>query len=221
MLVGENSLFARCIYKVPPEIRKLKEDAYTPKIVSIGLLHFGDENFRKMEEQKNIYFTEFVKRSETKDSESFVSCVHELGAKIHDCYSDNIMLSEEDLVTGILTDCCFILQFLLNVFFMATRGDFWFLARKLVNLIYNDLFLLENQVPFFVLDKLYNLAFPSALSSGNIDRLPSLVFLILPILPENKIVPGDNLEQYLSSVGGVAHFTDLYRKLLLRPSQLL
>ncbi|MED6156286.1 hypothetical protein PIB30_013318 [Stylosanthes scabra] len=98
------------------------------------------------------------------------------------------MLGEEDLVTVILTDCCFILEFLLNVFFMATRGDFYFLPRKLVNLIINDLFLLENQVPFFVLEKLYNLAFPSALSSGNHDNLPSLVNLVLPILP-GKIVP--------------------------------
>ncbi|MED6151475.1 hypothetical protein PIB30_082913 [Stylosanthes scabra] len=222
MLVGENSLLASCIYKVPHEIRKLKEDAYTPKIVSIGPFHHGDDKFLRMEELKRIYHRQFItERSETKDSESFVSCVQELEAKIRDCYSDDTKLSEEDLATVILTDCCFILEFSLKLFFMITRADFWFLPRKLVNLIYNDLFLLENQVPFFVLEKLYNLAFPSALSSGNHDSLPSLVSLILPILPEIYIVPGDNVEQYLSSVGGVAHFTDLYRKLLLRPSQLL
>ncbi|MED6151473.1 hypothetical protein PIB30_082911 [Stylosanthes scabra] len=219
MLVGENSLLASCIYRVPPEIRKLKEDAYTPKIVSIGPFHF--EDFLKMNELKEKYRTEFEERSETKNKDGFKSCVQELEAKIRDCYySDHIILGERILAYVIWTDCCFILEFLLKVFFMATRGDSYFLPRKLVNLIINDLLLIENQVPFFVLDKLYNLAFPSALSSGNHDSLPSLVNLVLPILP-GKIVPGDNVEQYLSSVGGVAHFTDLYRKLLLRSSLLL
>ncbi|MED6151474.1 hypothetical protein PIB30_082912 [Stylosanthes scabra] len=220
MLVGENALLASCIYKVPHEIRKLKEDAYTPKIISIGPFHHGDDKLQNMEEQKPICCTEFLERSETKDSASFVSCVQELEAKIRDCYSDDTKFSEEDLVTVILTDCYFILEFLLQLFFMITRADFCFLPRKLMVLILNDLFLLENQVPFFVLDKLYNLAFPSALSSGNHDSLPSLVSLVtFTIIPE-KIDPGD-LEQYLSSVGGVTHFTDLYRKILLRPSQLL
>lgn len=32
-----------CIYKVPPKIRKVNEEAYIPTLVSIGPFHHGDE----------------------------------------------------------------------------------------------------------------------------------------------------------------------------------
>ncbi|MED6156284.1 hypothetical protein PIB30_013316 [Stylosanthes scabra] len=205
--------------KVPHEIRKVKEDAYTPKAVSIGPFNRGNQNLLHMEEHKKLYCWRFIERSETKNLESFVSCVKEMEPKVRGCYSHDIKLSEEEHVMVILVDCCFMLEFLLETYFKAIRGDPLSLPRRLVNLIYGDLFLLENQVPFFVLEKLYNLAFPSTLSSGTGNpTYPSLLLLALLILPET-IKNGDNLELYLSSVGGVAHFTDLYRKLLLRSSQ--
>ncbi|QHO26764.1 UPF0481 protein [Arachis hypogaea] len=87
-----------CIYRVPHEIRKLKEDAYTPKVVSIGPFHHRDPNLQKMEGQKTIFFKEFIERTETKDLESFVSCVQKLELKVRGCYSDDIKLSEEEHV---------------------------------------------------------------------------------------------------------------------------
>ncbi|MED6151476.1 hypothetical protein PIB30_082914 [Stylosanthes scabra] len=207
-----------CIYRVPDDIRKHNEEAYTPKVVSIGPFNRGNQILLNMEGQKRLYCRKFIERSETKNLESFVSCVQELEAEVRGCYSDDIKLSEEEHVMVILVDCCFILQFLHELFFMLTRGDPLFLPRRLAGSICNDLFLLENQVPFFVLEKLHNLAFPSTLSSG----IHSHVSLLLPavaMLPAKTIV-GDNLEQILTDVGRVAHFTDLSRKLLLRSSQL-
>ncbi|MED6156287.1 hypothetical protein PIB30_013319 [Stylosanthes scabra] len=207
-----------CIYRVPHEIRKHNEDAYTPKVVSIGPFHHGNEKLLNMEGQKRLYCRKFIERSETKNLESFVSCVQELEAEVRGCYSDEIMLSKEEHVMVILVDCCFILQFLHELYFMVTRGDPLFLPLRLGSSICSDLFLLENQVPFFVLDKLQNLAFPSTLSSG----IHNHIFLLLPafgMLPANTIT-GYNLEQILTNVGRVAHFTDLSRKLLLTSSQL-
>ncbi|XP_052108015.1 UPF0481 protein At3g47200-like [Arachis duranensis] len=87
-----------CIYRVPHEIRKLNEDAYTPKVVSIGPFHHGNEKLLNMEGQKTMYFKEFIERTETKNLESFVSCVQELEPKVRGCYSDDIKLSEEEHV---------------------------------------------------------------------------------------------------------------------------
>ncbi|QHN91892.1 UPF0481 protein [Arachis hypogaea] len=87
-----------CIYRVPHEIRKFKEDAYTPKVVSIGPFHHGDPKLLKMEGLKRTCCREFIERSEKKNLKSFVSCVQELEAKVRGCYSDEIKLSEEEHV---------------------------------------------------------------------------------------------------------------------------
>ncbi|XP_015973139.1 UPF0481 protein At3g47200-like [Arachis duranensis] len=202
-----------CIYRVPREIRKLKEDAYTPKVVSIGPFHHRDPNLQKMEGQKTIYFKEFIERTETKNLESFVSCVQELEAKVRDCYSDDIKLSEEEHVMVILVDCCFILEFLLKSYFNQwSSHDVFFLSPWLSNCLEYDLLMLENQVPFFVLEKLYNLAFPSTSN-------PSLLTLTYHILPRG-IISGNRDGLSLTNVGRIAHFTDLTRKLLLLSSDL-
>ncbi|KAG5550504.1 hypothetical protein RHGRI_015469 [Rhododendron griersonianum] len=33
-----------CIYRVPQELRKLKQSAYTPRLIAIGPLHRGDKH---------------------------------------------------------------------------------------------------------------------------------------------------------------------------------
>ncbi|XLT26871.1 hypothetical protein HN873_058163 [Arachis hypogaea] len=203
-----------CIYRVPHNIRKFNKDAYTPEVVSIGPFHHGNEKLLKMEYHKRLYCRQFIERSETKNLESFVSCVQELEAEVRGCYSDDIKLCKEKHVMVILVDCCFILEFLLRIHFKQLQ-DAIFLSPWLWGFISLDLLLIENQVPFFVLDKLYNLAFPSTLNSNH----PSLLSLTLLVVPNNTIPPGYNNELTLSSVGRIAHFTDLIRKLLLRSSQ--
>ncbi|XP_020962687.1 UPF0481 protein At3g47200-like isoform X2 [Arachis ipaensis] len=202
-----------CIYKVPHNIY-----AYTPEIVSIGPFHHGDEKLLKMEDHKRLYCKQFIERSETNKLESFVNCVQELEPKIRACYSDDTKLSKEEHVMVILVDCCFILEFLLRYHFMLTRGDdAILLPTRLRVYIRYDLLLLENQVPFFVLDKLYNLLFPSTFIGRSHDRHPLLLSLALyHVVPCRIIFPGDYKgELSVSNVGGIAHFTYLSRKLLL------
>ncbi|XP_057726970.1 UPF0481 protein At3g47200-like [Arachis stenosperma] len=202
-----------CIYRVPHEIRKLNEDAYTPKVVSIGPFHHGNEKLVNMEGQKTMYFKEFIERTETKNLESFVSCVQELEPKVRGCYSDDIKLREEEHVMVILVDCCFILEILIRSYFhQRSSHDAFFLSPRLSTYLKYDLLLLENQVPFFVLEKLYNLAFPSTSN-------PSLLTLTRSILP-HVIISGNRGGLSLTNVGRIAHFTDLTRKLLLLSSDL-
>ncbi|XP_062177918.1 uncharacterized protein LOC133882718 [Alnus glutinosa] len=37
-----------CIYKVPSDLRKMNEEAYTPQVISIGPFHHGVERFLAM-----------------------------------------------------------------------------------------------------------------------------------------------------------------------------
>ncbi|MED6148869.1 hypothetical protein PIB30_057089 [Stylosanthes scabra] len=102
-----------CIYKVPHSIRQLKEDAYTPKIISIGPLHHGNPRLVTMEAHKQVYCQHLFQRSEASLSD-LVSCVQQMEPQIRACYSEKINLTEDELVKVIFIDCCFIIEFFLR-----------------------------------------------------------------------------------------------------------
>ncbi|QHN76507.1 UPF0481 protein [Arachis hypogaea] len=216
-----------CIYRVSHEIRKSNEDAYTPKVVSIGPFHHGDQYLLNMEEPKRIFCRQFIERSMRNNLESFVSCVQELEPMVRACYSDNIKFTEEEHVMVILVDCCFILEFLLKFHFGSTHHDAIILPLNLRDPIAYDLLLLENQVPFFVLDKLYNLAFDSP--PFPLLGLAFYIALYSIIVPDNilfgniQALSNDNeIAHFIESNDDeIAHFIDLSRKFLLTSSRLL
>ncbi|QHO26776.1 UPF0481 protein At3g47200-like [Arachis hypogaea] len=198
-----------CIYRVPHEIRSSNADAYTPRAVSIGPFHHGDQKLLKMEDQKRIYCRQFIERSGTKSLESFVSCVQELEPQVRACYSDDIKISKEEHVMVILVDCCFILELLLRFFSEESKEDDSIsLFPWLDEYLRWDLLLLENQIPFFVFNNLYNLAF-ATLNGGN--GHPSLLKLILGYF----FGPSDDTDW---DSGSIEHFTDLLRTFHLKQS---
>ncbi|XP_057723326.1 UPF0481 protein At3g47200-like [Arachis stenosperma] len=180
-----------------------------------------------MEGPKRIFCRQFIERSITNNLESFVSCVQELEPTVRSCYSDNIKLTEEEHVMVILVDCCFILEFLLKFHFGSTHHDAIILPQNLKSPIAYDLLLLENQVPFFVLEKLYNLAFDSP--PFPLLGLAFYIVLYSIIIPNNILfghIQALSIENEIahfieSNEDEIAHFIDLSRKFLLTSSRLL
>ncbi|KAJ7960610.1 hypothetical protein O6P43_021028 [Quillaja saponaria] len=64
-----------CIFKVPVNIRRLNEEAYTPKVISIGPFHFGNERFQEMERFKLRYFGSFLERANQIDLKGWVAYI--------------------------------------------------------------------------------------------------------------------------------------------------
>ncbi|KAA8525423.1 hypothetical protein F0562_007274 [Nyssa sinensis] len=169
-----------CIFRVPIELRKINEAAYTPRIVSIGPFHHGSERLRSMEAQKLCYFKKLIEREHVR-LEDYVRLVKEQEQRIQRCYaeiysnklplseddfaktySNKLPLSGDDFLTMILVDAGFIIELLL-------RSNFYRLRDENVNLLngwlfknlQHDLILLENQLPFFILEALFNITFAS------------------------------------------------------------
>ena len=163
-----------CIYRVPHGIRKLNKDAYTPRLVSIGPYHYGSPKLRNMESHKLIYFKSFTKRANA-DLEILVRIVQELERTIRSCYSENVKHGKTKLVKIILVDAGFILELFHRHFHNEWDDEDLPLNHRLIFDIKYDLLLLENQLPFFVLDKLYNIAFCTH-PSGNYPSLLRLTF---------------------------------------------
>ncbi|XP_030961700.1 UPF0481 protein At3g47200-like [Quercus lobata] len=146
-----------CIYKVPKRLRKVKEQAYTPKLVSIGPVHHDNDELKDMQKLKKSYFKEFFSRT-CKEPKEFASIVKKNIKKIRDCYAVEISLPErdEDLVKMILLDSIFIIELFWRSDAEDRENDDYILSKPwLKDGITQDLILLENQLPFFILDLLF------------------------------------------------------------------
>ncbi|KAM7493080.1 hypothetical protein LguiB_027689 [Lonicera macranthoides] len=188
-----------CIYRVPQKIRKLNEEAYNPRVVSIGPFHHGDERFRSMEVFKKRYFKKVVRRDSGVHLKNYIEFLKNCEASIRQCYSEIIEMDSDEFVTMVLVDGCFIIELLLGRYYMDFRdADHSILsATRLDNDLDRDLILLENQIPFFVLEGIFNLAMT------NFKPLP-LLDLTLYFF-ENYIVQQKSPPGFIS----IKHFTDL------------
>ncbi|KAM7490190.1 hypothetical protein LguiA_033111 [Lonicera macranthoides] len=188
-----------CIYRVPQKIRKLNKEAYNPRVVSIGPFHHGDERFRSMEVFKKRYFKKVVRRDSGVHLKNYIEFLKYCEASIRQCYSEIIEMDSDEFVTMMLVDGCFIIELLLRRYYMDFRdADHSILsATRLRNDIYRDLILLENQIPFFVLEGIFNLAMT------NFKPLP-LLDLTLYFF-ENYIIQQKSPPGFIS----IKHFIDL------------
>ncbi|KAJ6328337.1 hypothetical protein OIU77_010096 [Salix suchowensis] len=163
-----------CIYEAPPAIRNLNRAAFTPRVISIGPFHHCSKNLKPMEIQKQRYLKEFCKRLRGQTEEQVDKSLKELRRTIEDRkdaikrrYADtyrNIKWdNDHQFVENILLDAVFIFELFLKT--KEYRGDrtmyqYDFIIGKpwLRAAIQRDLILLENQLPFFILEELYNRA---------------------------------------------------------------
>jgi hypothetical protein len=153
---------ACCIYRVPERLRKLNEKACTPRVVSIGPIHCGKENLKAMEDYKIMYLQQFLEQNLLVSVEDLINIIKENETELRDSYAETIDLSRKDFVTMILLDAVFIIMVLLNMKYgrgfyeRRCRDHIFYRPFKLVDVMF-DMCLLENQFPFFILQKFFEL----------------------------------------------------------------
>jgi hypothetical protein len=195
------------IFRVPRDIRELNEKAYTPKYISIGPLHFGaNETLRATQKLKMEFFKMFVDKAQVS--------VEELGRAVSDdevniirgCYAGTSELDDLNYQKMIVLDASFIIVFFL-ISLMPTEWEYKSEFTILKSQLMDDFLLLENQLPFFIIQTLYNLAFKSHPGS----RYPSFVKLTYDFLKryntQNMPPPPDSIK--------IMHFVDLIRTFFL------
>ncbi|KEH17782.1 hypothetical protein MtrunA17_Chr8g0335011 [Medicago truncatula] len=184
--VLEKLSLAECsIYKVPHNLRKVKQEAYTPELISIGPIHLGNEELQPMQEHKKRYFLFFYERLSQFNQQSMIKIyklyLESKEQQIRKCYAEKFPnISKEKFVETILLDAVFIMELLLrnsswksdtskheheykqSKSFRWKHSDDYILTQAwLSKSITRDLILLENQIPFFVLMDLYQTVVPN------------------------------------------------------------
>ncbi|KAL5862297.1 hypothetical protein ACOSQ3_003586 [Xanthoceras sorbifolium] len=195
-----------CIYRVPEYIRKLNEDAYTPRLISIGPLHHGKKKLMGMENKKERCWSNFVERVDARKVEEVKTYIAEEEKHIRDHYLVTSNLESAKYVKMVTYDAFFIIELFTKKYYNIE--DFFLKNPKMRYDLKNDLLLLENQLPYYVLNDLYTKAYPST------EGTPS--FFALCLIFKNKY----EFNWSFSEQPKVEHLTDLLRQTLVKEVQL-
>ena len=141
--------------------------AYTPQVVSIGPFHKqsdsneGNNNLKKMEELKLEYLQRFLDRNKQITMKDLFQKLIEKEKRIRSCYAEPINCNSNDFLTMILVDACFIIEHFHRFYTGLASIERDLLSEIwLVNDVLHGLILLENQLPFIVLENIFNSAKP-------------------------------------------------------------
>ncbi|KAI3442142.1 uncharacterized protein J3R85_001458 [Psidium guajava] len=147
-----------CIYRVPEKFRREKAEAYTPQVVSIGPFHREKTVLQLTEEIKLRYLMGFLCRIKA-DLLACTRMISEAEDRIRQCYQENLTQGSDQLVEMILVDAVFLVELFIRNHYpeYQDENDEIFSKQWMSNAVFHDVLLLENQVPFFVLETLYNL----------------------------------------------------------------
>ncbi|KAI3442139.1 uncharacterized protein J3R85_001455 [Psidium guajava] len=147
-----------CIYRVPEKFRRENEEAYTPQVVSIGPFHRDKTVLQSREEIKLKYLKGFLSRIKA-DLLACTRIIKESEDRIRQCYQEKLTQGSDELVAMILVDAVFVVELFVRNLYPEHQdeNDEIFSKQWMKNGVFHDVLLLENQVPFFVLEDLYNL----------------------------------------------------------------
>ncbi|KAG8378204.1 hypothetical protein BUALT_Bualt08G0113500 [Buddleja alternifolia] len=154
------------IFRVSDDLRCINEKLYEPKVLAVGPFHHSKNHLQKMEQHKFRYLKLLLKRRKEFSVDKYVMAIRSLEEKARRCYADSIELSRDDFVQMLVLDGCFIIELIRKYGFDEFRemDDTIFQYEQVLSQLRHDLMLVENQVPFFVLDQLFSMT-----KSGNPD----------------------------------------------------
>ncbi|KAI8002239.1 UPF0481 protein [Camellia lanceoleosa] len=148
-----------CIFRIHEELRGINEKAYDPDIVAIGPYHRGKDPLQMMEEDKLRYLQLLLERKNEADRERCVFAIRSLEQEARRSYAEPISLSPDEMIEMLILDGCFMIELVQNFETpcLRDRNDPIFKMDWIVNSLQCDLMLFENQLPFAILCKLFDL----------------------------------------------------------------
>ncbi|KAG6697124.1 hypothetical protein I3842_09G182700, partial [Carya illinoinensis] len=184
---------------------------FKPRIVALGPIHHGTEKYQPAEEYKLIMTNCFVKES-GKDDEVLYNVVKNNIKQLRQCFDEKVTekYSDQALAWMLFVDGCAILQ---SIHCAETRaGKDWIMKYDLMAFGKQDLFLLENQLPYQLLVDLMN----SSAKKGELEKSIT-TFMQSQIILHDKAKP--SMDNLLGLTETPIHLLDLLRTLIISKSR--
>ncbi|XP_034225653.1 UPF0481 protein At3g47200-like [Prunus dulcis] len=197
-----------CIFRLPQYLLEINKKAYQPHIVSIGPYHYGDTHLDMMQQHKWRFLRDLLVRTPSPgpNLDDYRQVVASMEEDIRRCYSETINLCGQDLVEVMVLDGLFTIELFCKVGRLSPSDPddpIFNLAWIFPNLI-RDLLRLENQIPFIVLQTLFDIS-----KSSREDSNSSLAQLALEFFSFAVERPDEVLKQHVSVQA--KHLLDLFR----------
>ncbi|KAA8516938.1 hypothetical protein F0562_017244 [Nyssa sinensis] len=125
---------------------------YEPRFVSIGPNHYGSPKLQEGQNFKPIIANKFVS-NDRQQLQALYEKLFERMEEVKECYGENLKskFDKEKLAEIMLLDGCFILYYIKCVQGGKIYKHNLEMKSHVIAFVQRDLFLLENQLPFFVL----------------------------------------------------------------------
>ncbi|PON64279.1 hypothetical protein PanWU01x14_125930 [Parasponia andersonii] len=146
-----------CIFRVPDILLRQNPKAYTPNAFSIGPFHYD-----KPQEIKLQYLNDFISRfRESRETalRKHATIISKVGEEARQCYAGPIDMSMSEFKKVLVLDGCFISELFSKLRARDYKDrDPVFSSISVQQLLNHDLMLLENQIPWLVLEPLFSLS---------------------------------------------------------------
>ncbi|XP_057471953.1 UPF0481 protein At3g47200-like [Actinidia eriantha] len=211
----ETVSISNCVCRVPRIVSRKSATSYLPDLVSIGPFHHGEAKLIATEDKKWRYLNTLLSRKPNLEAtlDHCVSALKELEPKVRKFYVEKINRGSDELVKMMLVDGCFIIELFLkySIKVLRRRDDPFFNKKDTFFRLRCDIILLENQIPFFVLQRLFSLVpIPTQCTRPLIDLALSFF---------RRMIPGDDLILQGNFRQDYNHLLDLIHNCYL-PTQL-
>ncbi|KAG7986482.1 hypothetical protein I3843_03G083400 [Carya illinoinensis] len=202
-----------CIFEAPQILKRHNEKAYIPDAFSIGPFHHDKARLKDTEKVKLEYLHALINRSPnpTQKLGEMIEDIAEVEGEARGCYAPPIGRPSNEFAEILVLDGCFIIELFLRHTNRELRdmNDPVFTISFMLQLLYHDLCLLENQMPWFVLERLFH-------TTSHLENLSlSLVQLALKFFDHifQSIPLSSN--KSLECLRGSKHILDLLRNSLI------
>ncbi|KAJ6754439.1 PROTEIN putative (DUF247)-RELATED-RELATED [Salix purpurea] len=149
-----------CIFRVPHILRRHRESAYIPNAFSIGPWHRNHPRTKSTEKIKLKYLKNLLS-PESKSGvtlKELVESTRKIEKEARSCYAEPIDVGVEDFVKLLVIDGCFLIELFRkdNDYSLREEDDPIFNMSCMMQCLDHDLILVENQIPWLVLEHLFN-----------------------------------------------------------------
>ncbi|GLU01694.1 hypothetical protein SLE2022_189870 [Rubroshorea leprosula] len=215
-----------CIFKIPSILSRHNPKAYSPNAFSFGPWHHDDDHLQLTHALKINYLKDLLHRFPDPEAKlsQLEAAVTKMEVEARQCYAEQISSDDKGkFVRILLLDGCFIIELFRKYdkvinpdpddeMMSPDPDDPIFGMACMLQFLYHDLILLENQIPWFVLKRIFDLTKESIKQSADIE-LHQLAIQFFG----NIFTSDGPLEHKHLDTDKIKHIIDLLREYLFLP----
>ncbi|XWS30483.1 hypothetical protein CRYUN_Cryun24cG0121400 [Craigia yunnanensis] len=205
-----------CIFKIPIILYRHNERAFVPDAFSFGPWHYGKIQLKGTQKIKLNYLESLIHRSPNPSSRltELEKAIKEIEQEARECYGGAVEFCNQEFVKMLVLDGCFVIELFRKDANVVGKDpdDPIFTMSCMLQFLYHDLILLENQLPWLVLECLFKLTRgpneTKSLTELAIEFFGNMFSSDIPAIDPNLFTKREN-----------KHILDLLRTSLVLPSE--